>query len=96
MEELFRNRSKIVQHQLSQLYIMRLSMETKQQVLLSKSIYLSRFIKIAALDHIRNAPEIDGARKLLSSILPDLKIRKSTESFKSLVSLSASNLDKDN
>ncbi len=96
MEDLFRQQSKFVQEHLSKLYTMRLSMETKQQVLLSKSIYLSRFIKIASLDHIRNAPEIDGARKLLSGILPDLKIKKSSDSFKNLVSTSGFNPENDN
>ena len=37
MEEDFKNESKYVQEQLSKLYTMRLSMETKQQVVLSKS-----------------------------------------------------------
>lgn len=96
MEELFKKQSTIVQQQLCRLYSMRLTMETRHQVMLSKSIYLSRFIKIASLDHIRDAPEIDGARKLLSSILPDLKIKKSTDSFKSLVSKSSYFKNNDN
>jgi hypothetical protein len=91
MKEPFREESKLVQKQLSKLYTMRLAMETKQQVLLSKSIYLSRFIKIASLDHIRNAPEIDGARKLLSTILPNLRMRRSLENFRELASHSAEN-----
>jgi hypothetical protein len=91
MKEPFREESKLVQKQLSKLYTMRLAMETKQQVLLSKSIYLSRFIKIASLDHIRNAPEIDGARKLLSTILPNLRMRRSLENFRELASHSAKN-----
>lgn len=84
MEEDFKNDSKYVQEQLSKLYTMRLSMEAKQQVLLSKSLFLSRFIKIASLDHIQNAPEIDGARKLISGFLPDFQVNKKTDSFREL------------
>ena len=85
MREFFSERSKLLQRQLSQLYTLRLSEEKDQQVLLSKSIHLSRFIKIASLDHIQNAPEIDGAKRVLSSFLPIQGLNDSKIGFRKLI-----------
>jgi hypothetical protein len=77
MEEQFRKQSSVLVEQLSKLCTMRLVVESKQQILLSRSIYLSRFIKIAALDHVKGLPEMENARKMLALTLPDFKIEKS-------------------
>jgi len=76
MEEEFKEKSKILTEQLAKLCSMRLLMEAKQQILLSRSIYLSRFIKIASLEHVKDFPEIENARKLLSMTLPNFEISK--------------------
>ena len=76
MEEEFKTHSKILTEQLARLCTMRLVLETKHQILLSRSIFLSRFIKIAALEHVKDFPEIENARKLLSMTLPNFEISK--------------------
>ncbi len=82
-EENFIFQSKVITSQLSKLCEMRLVMESKQQILLSRSIYLSRFIKIAALEHVKDFPEIENARKLLSLTLPNFEISKSKPNWDS-------------
>ena len=81
MEEEFKIKSKILTEQLARLCSMRLVLETKHQILLSKSIFLSRFIKIAALEHVKDFPEIENARKLLSMTLPNIEISKMKPSW---------------
>lgn len=70
-ESSFPEKNKSTQSQLAQLCQMRNKVEQKQQILLSKSISLARFIRIAALDHIRDLPEMDNAKKLLAMTLPE-------------------------
>jgi len=81
MEKEFKKHSKILTEQLARLCTMRLVLETKHQILLSRSIFLSRFIKIAALEHVKDYPEIENARKLLSMTLPNFEISKMKPSW---------------
>jgi len=81
MEEEFKIKSKILTAQIARLCTMRLVLETKHQILLSRSIFLSRFIKIASLEHVKDFPEIENARKLLSLTLPSFEISKMKPSW---------------
>jgi hypothetical protein len=73
MERLFNKEDAAVIRQLSSLYCLRPKLESRQQYLLIRSVLLTRFIRIAALRHLRNQPEITLARKLLIRMLPDFQ-----------------------
>lgn len=71
MEELFRAQSKQLVNQLATHCMMRLKVENKEQILLSKTIHLTRFIRLASLDHLRSAPEMENAKRVLAMISPN-------------------------
>ena len=73
MDRIFSEKDAELHKQLCALYTLRPKLESKQQNLLIKSVFLTRFIRIASLDKLRNQPEITIARKLLSGIMPNLK-----------------------
>ncbi len=73
MEGIFRKEDRSLQEQLCFLYTLRPQIESKQQNLLIKSVFLTRFIRIACLHRLQNQPEIAIARKLLAGIMPDLQ-----------------------
>jgi hypothetical protein len=73
MEKRFEKHVRKVQQELSAQCVLRQPTEMRQQVLLSKSVYLSRFIKLASLDRMRNGPEMDDARKFLMTMVPHWK-----------------------
>jgi hypothetical protein len=81
MEERNDNPSVSLTSQLARLGMMRLEMEIKQQILLSKSIYLSRFIKIAALEKAKDFPEIEGAKKVLNETFTYFKVKSGLSTF---------------
>ena len=79
MENRFENHVRKVHLELTANCVLRHQTEMKQQIMLSKSIYLSRFIKIASLDRMRNGPEMDDARRFLVRMFPEgrSKLRRS-------------------
>lgn len=80
-ESLFPHKGKSIENQLAYLCQMRQKVEQKQQVLLSRSVSLARFIRIAALDHIRDLPEIENARKLLAQTMPRFGLNNKISAF---------------
>jgi hypothetical protein len=73
MKGVFSSEDAAVIQQLSSLYCLRPRLESRQQYLLIRSVLLTRFIRIAALRHLKNQPEITLARNLLAKMLPDLQ-----------------------
>ncbi len=73
MEGIFRKEDRKLQNQLGLLCALRPQIESKQQNLLIKSIFLFRFIRLACLKQLHEQPEIRLARKLLAGIVPDLQ-----------------------
>ena len=85
MDRIFSEKDAELHRQLCSLYTLRPKLESKQQNLLIKSVFLTRFIRIASLDKLRNQPEITIARKLLSGIMPDLKPLEGSGSMMHLI-----------
>lgn len=73
MEGIFRKEDRKLHEQLCFLYTLRPQIESKQQNLLIKSLFLARFIRLACQKQIQQQPEITIARKLLAGIMPDLQ-----------------------
>jgi len=73
VEGIFRKDDRKLHEQLCFLYTLRPRIESKQQNLLIKSVFLARFIRLACLKQLQNQPEIAIARKLLLGIMPDLQ-----------------------
>ena len=73
MDGIFRKEDRELHGQLCFLYSLRPQIESKQQNLLIKSVFLTRFIRIACLHRLQHQPEIAIARKILAGILPDLQ-----------------------
>ena len=73
MEGIFRKQDRSLLKQLCFLYTLRPQIESKQQNLLIKSVFLTRFIRLACLYRLHKQPEIAIARKLLAGIMPDLQ-----------------------
>lgn len=77
MEEIFKERSAYIVTQLAAMCTVRLRLEVKEQIILSKTINLSRFIKLASLDHLKESPEMENARRVLSMIAPNPNLMNS-------------------
>jgi len=76
MEEIFRSQSETLVRQLAMLCAVRLKVEAKEQILLSKTINLTRFIRLASLDHLKDVPEMVNARRVLAMITPSPDMMK--------------------
>lgn len=70
MDSDYRLRSKLLQKKLASLAGMQENILAQQQAMVARSVNLTRFVKQAALHHMREAPEIHMAREYLGTVLP--------------------------
>jgi hypothetical protein len=72
MDKQDRLESKLLIKKLAHLCAMRDNMLARQQTMLSRSVNLARFVRLAALDHVRHSPELHLAKKYLGTMVPHL------------------------